>query len=508
MAKLHVDPKYVNATINELIWGSFTEHLGRCIYGGLFQPDHKTADEKGLRQDVIDEINELGISLVRYPGGNFVSNYNWKDGIGPKEDRPRRLEFAWATIEPNQFGIDEFIDWARKANVEPMIAVNLGTGTPKEAAELVEYCNHPGGTYWSDLRRKNGHEEPYGIKYWCLGNEMEGDWQAGHLSAENYADKALEAAKMMRWVDRDIKLVACGSSYHVLPEYLEWDRIVLNKLYSQIDYLSTHFYASRGGSEASEFIYAWHALDEHLSNSEAVLDFVKGKRGETKDIPVCLDEWNVWNFSDLKIDGPDDLLGATELEVTSAERWEEAPPILQEKYTLLDALTFAGLGMTLINHADRVEIACLAQLVNAIAPITTSEEGGILRQAIWYPLREFTQRGRGEVLDYRLECTKVTVNEREIPTVYAAVVRNPETRELTIFVLNANLDESVPLEIQVSGHDFKITGVRRLEGEKLNSVNTFENPNEISMKEMGSRDQSGVDLPPASFSVVTVGVAE
>ena len=508
MARLHVDPKYVNANINELIWGSFTEHLGRCIYGGLYQPDHATADDNGLRQDVIDEVKELDISLVRYPGGNYVSNYNWKDGIGPKEKRPRRLEFAWATIESNQFGIDDFIDWARKANVEPMIAVNLGTGTPKEAAELVEYCNHPGGTYWSDLRRQNGHEEPYGIKYWCLGNEMEGDWQAGHLSADNYADKALETAKMMRWVDHDIKLVACGSSYHVLPEYLEWDKIVLSKLYPHIDYISTHFYASRSDSSAEEFIHSWHELHQHLKNSEAVLDFVKGKRDEDKEIPICLDEWNVWNFSDLKINGPSDLLGATELEVTSAERWEEAPPILQEKYSLLDAVTFAGLGMTLINHADRVEIACLAQLVNAIAPITTKNDGGILRQAIWYPLHELTERGHGEVLSHRLECSKSLVKGREIPSVYSAVVYDSDNREMTLFVLNSNLEKSEPLEIEVNGSKFAIKSVRRLVGKNLTSVNTFDNPEEISMEELKDSDSSVLELPPASFSVVTVGVAK
>lgn len=504
MAHLHIDKNYCKSQIDPLIWGSFTEHLGRCIYGGLYQPGHPEATSAGLRQDVIDEVKDLGISLVRYPGGNFVSNYNWKDGIGPKKDRPKRLDFAWATVETNQFGIDDFIAWARAANVEPMIAVNLGTGTVKEAAELVEYCNHPGGTYWSDLRKKNGHEKPYGIKYWCLGNEMEGDWQAGHLSAENYAAKALEAAKMMRWVDPDIKLIACGSSYHVLPQYLEWDRIVLNKLYPHIDYISTHYYASRGNRSDQDFILSWTELDQHLSNAQAAVNFVKGKREEKHQIPICLDEWNVWNFSDLKIDGPEDLLGATELEVTSADRWETAPPILQEKYSLLDALTFAGLGITIINHSDSIGIACLAQLINAIAPITTRDDDAILRQSIWYPLKQFTEKARGQALDYHLVCDNISTDSGDMPKLHSAVVKDNEKEKLYIFVLNAALDSACPLDISVADSTVKVSEWSILQGSDLQATNTFSSPDNIRMNQVSCPNEPTLTIPPASFSVITL----
>ncbi|MDE6847694.1 MAG: alpha-N-arabinofuranosidase, partial [Lachnospiraceae bacterium] len=241
-AKCFSDKHYPIGKIDGKLYSSFTEHLGRCIYSGIYEPGHPTADEKGYRQDVAELVKELGVPVIRYPGGNFVSCYDWHDGIGPKENRPKRMDYAWSTIETNEFGIDEFCQWAEKLGIEPMIAVNLGTGNIKDAGDLVEYCNHPGGTYWSDLRAKNGHPEPYNIKYWCLGNEMEGSWQAGHLSAEDYTKKALEAAKIMRWVDPTIKLVACGSSYEMLPTYLEWDRVMLTDLYDQVDYISTHNY--------------------------------------------------------------------------------------------------------------------------------------------------------------------------------------------------------------------------------------------------------------------------
>ena len=232
-AKCFSDRHYPIGKIDEKLYASFTEHLGRSIYSGIYEPGHPTADEKGYRQDVADLVRELGVPVIRYPGGNFVSCYDWHDGIGPKENRPKRMDYAWASIETNEFGIDEFCQWARKVGVEPMIAVNLGPGNIKDAGDLVEYCNHPGGTWWSDLRAKNGHPEPYKVKYWCLGNEMEGGWQAGHLSAEDYTKKALEAAKIMRWVDPSIKLVACGSSYEMLPTYLDWDRVMLTGLYER-----------------------------------------------------------------------------------------------------------------------------------------------------------------------------------------------------------------------------------------------------------------------------------
>ena len=276
-AKCFSDIHYDIGKIDDKMYSSFTEHLGRSIYTGIYEPGHPNADEDGYRKDVMELVKELGVPVIRYPGGNFVSCYDWHDGIGPKEKRPKRMDYAWSSIETNQFGIDEFCQWAEKVGIEPMIAVNLGTGSIKDAGDLVEYCNHPGGTYWSDLRAQNGHPEPYNIKYWCLGNEMEGSWQAGHLSAEDYTKKALEAAKIMRWVDPSIKLVACGSSYEMLPTYMEWDRTMLTDLYNQVDYLSTHNYTMNSGQGTTNYLASYKQLDSHIKNSAKVIEYVKAK---------------------------------------------------------------------------------------------------------------------------------------------------------------------------------------------------------------------------------------
>ena len=166
-----------------------------------------------MRGDVIELVRELDTPICRYPGGNFVSAYNWEDGIGPKENRPKRLDLAWHTTEPNQVGIHEFADWAEKAGTEMMLAVNLGSRGLDEARNFVEYVNHPGGSYWSRPARKNGRTEPWNCRLWCLGNEMDGPWQVGHKTADEYGHLANETAKAMRGFDPTLELVVCGSSH-------------------------------------------------------------------------------------------------------------------------------------------------------------------------------------------------------------------------------------------------------------------------------------------------------
>ncbi|ADK13218.1 MULTISPECIES: alpha-N-arabinofuranosidase [Clostridium] len=503
----YYDNHFKIGDVNENLYSSFIEHLGRAVYSGIYEPGHEKADEDGFRTDAMEVIKDLKLGLVRYPGGNFVSNYDWKDGIGPKENRPKRMEFAWSSVETNQFGIDDFCRWAKKAGIEPMIAVNLGTGSVKSAAELVEYCNHPGGTYWSDLRIKNGSKEPYNIKYWCLGNEMEGTWQAGHLSAEDYAKKACEAAKLMKWVDKDIKLVACGSSYEMLPTYMDWDRIVLKELYPYVDYISTHNYNMNTNQGTSNFLASYKQLDDHIKNTERVLDYVKAKNKEEKDIKICLDEWNVWNFQDIKLDSLDDLQGLTTFEVTSAEKWEEAPAILEEKYSLLDALTVGGLAITLINNADRVKIACLAQLINVIAPITTQRNGGVLKQSTYYPFSMVSNYGRGTVLKPSVNGASYKCDFGELPLVEAATVYDKESDEIRVFALNCNQDEDTELDLQFNGFgDRKISKQFVLSGDDLELRNTFESPDNVTVKEkdLSNCDGTKVVLPKLSWNVLII----
>ena len=394
-AVCYTDIHYPVGNVDDKMFSSFTEHLGRCIYSGIYEPGHPLADEDGFRTDVMDLVKELKVPVIRYPGGNFVSCY------------------------------------------EPMIAVNLGTGSIKDAGDLVEYCNHPGGTYWSDLRIKNGSKEHYNIKYWCLGNEMEGAWQAGHLSAEDYAKKALEAAKIMKWVDPSISLIACGSSYDMLPTYLEWDRVMLKSLYDQVDYLSTHNYTLNPGQGVSNYLASWKQMDEHIKNSVKVLDYVQAQGKKKKEIKICLDEWNVWNFQDIKLDSLADLNGMTTFEITSAGKWEIAPPILQEKYSLLDAVVLGGLGISLLNNCDHVEIACLAQLINVIAPITTVKGGGSFRQATFYPFELLSRYGRGKVIRPAMETE--TFQSIYGENANATVLAMDETT--SIMVLNVGSEE-------------------------------------------------------------------
>lgn len=506
-AKCFSDKHYEIGKIDNKLYSSFTEHLGRSIYSGIYEPGHPTADEKGYRMDVAELVKELGVPVIRYPGGNFVSCYDWHDGIGPKEQRPRRMDYAWATIETNEFGIDEFCQWAEKVGIEPMIAVNLGTGSIKDAGDLVEYCNHPGGTYWSDLRAKNGHPEPYNVKYWCLGNEMEGSWQAGHLSAEDYTKKALEAAKIMRWVDPSIKLVACGSSYEMLPTYLEWDRVMLTELYDQVDYISTHNYTMNSGQGTTNFLAAYKQLDTHIKASAKAVEFVKAKNHFDKDIKICLDEWNVWNFQDIKLDSLDDLAGLTTFEMTSAEKWEVAPSILQEKYSLLDALVVGGLGITLLNNVDTVEIACLAQLINVIAPITTIRNGGLFKQAIYHPFHMLSKYGHGVTMKAVVDAETYKCEFGDLPIVEPAVVYNEETDEVRVFVLNCSQDEDTEFEMELQGYgDKKVKKHLVLNGDDLEARNTFEDPDRVVMKELEvPADSTKVVLPKMSWNIVIYG---
>ncbi len=506
-AKCFSDKHYEIGKIDNKLYSSFTEHLGRSIYSGIYEPGHPTADEKGYRMDVAELVKELGVPVIRYPGGNFVSCYDWHDGIGPKEQRPRRMDYAWATIETNEFGIDEFCQWAEKVGIEPMIAVNLGTGSIKDAGDLVEYCNHPGGTYWSDLRAKNGHPEPYNVKYWCLGNEMEGSWQAGHLSAEDYTKKALEAAKIMRWVDPSIKLVACGSSYEMLPTYLEWDRVMLTELYDQVDYISTHNYTMNSGQGTTNFLAAYKQLDTHIKASAKAVEFVKAKNHFDKDIKICLDEWNVWNFQDIKLDSLDDLAGLTTFEMTSAEKWEVAPSILQEKYSLLDALVVGGLGITLLNNVDTVEIACLAQLINVIAPITTIRNGGLFKQAIYHPFHMLSKYGHGVTMKAVVDAETYNCEFGDLPIVEPAVVYNEETDEVRVFVLNCSQDEDTEFEMELQGYgDKKVKKHLVLNGDDLEARNTFEDPDRVVMKELEvPADSKKVVLPKMSWNIVIYG---
>lgn len=460
MATLKLIRDLVIGQTDPRLFSSFLEHLGRAIYTGIYEPSHPSADNEGFRQDVLEQVKALHLEYIRYPGGNFVSGYNWKDGVG--DHRPARLDLAWRTLEPNTIGINEFKMWCDRADVQIMGAVNLGTGTPKDAAELVEYCNFPAGTTLSDWRISHGYPEPLDIKLWCLGNEMDGEWQIGHLNAEDYAKKAREAAKMMKWVDPQLELVVVGSSSPMQPTFPEWDRQVLEATYEQVDYISLHRYYWNEGND-QDFVTCHADFDHFIKTVAATVDYVKALKRSDKTIYLSVDEWNIWYLKDVQL-----------------KDWEKAPEILEDHYSFLDALAFSGLVITLLNNCDRVKIACLAQLVNVIAPIMTRPNGDVIKQTIYYPFYFFSNFGRGQVLQTLSQSSKLHTVYGESNAVVCAAVLDEQTDELNLFVLNADLSSAHSLEFEFTAfgsYDF----IERwtLHEFELNAKNTFESPERV-----------------------------
>src|SRR3954469_22614080 len=332
-ASVHVDPAFVVAPVNPRTFGSFVEHMGRNVYTGLYDPGHPTADADGFRDDVLKLVRELGVTVVRYPGGNFVSGYRWEDGVGPVAERPTRLDPAWRTIETNEFGLNEFARWAEKADLEVMLAVNLGTRGMPEAIELLEYCNHPHGTYLSDLRVSHGAKEPHGVRMWCLGNEMDGPWQLGHKTAEEYGRLAAQTARAMRQYDPKLELVACGSSFRSMPTFGSWEATVLEHTYDEVDYISAHVYYQDRGDTAA-FLGASVDMDSFINQVVATADYVGAKLKKTKKIQISFDEWNVWYLTNLPEQIP--------------KGWEVAPRVSEEAYTVTDAVVVGSMMITLL----------------------------------------------------------------------------------------------------------------------------------------------------------------
>ncbi len=392
LVKVYVDSRRTLAALDRNLFGSFLEHLGRAIYEGIYDPGSKLSDANGFRKDVMDEVRHLGVPIIRYPGGNFVSGYNWLDGVGPKQDRPRVLDKAWNATNTNQFGTNEFMAWCKAVGADPLMGLNLGTGTAEQAAALVEYCNVEKGTQWSDLRRKHGFAEPYKVKHWCLGNEMDGPWQIGHMTATEYGLKAQDAARQMHAVDPSLQLIACGSSGPFMPTYLEWDREVLEQCYEYVDALSLHRYIgntpAETGSDSSKYLAMNLSMEKQIAETIAVCDLVQGHKRSPKKLWLSFDEWNVW----YRARSGDAVNG----------HGQEAPHLLEEVYNLEDALLVGGILNSLIRHADRVKLACLAQLINVIAPIMTNPSG-MFRQTIFYPYSWALQFARGSVLNLLVE---------------------------------------------------------------------------------------------------------
>lgn len=499
---------FVIGPVDPRLFGSFVEHLGRAVYTGIYEPGHPSADQRGFRRDVLALVRELGVTVVRYPGGNFVSGYKWEDGVGPVEKRPRRREPAWMATETNAFGTNEFIDWCRLAGVEPMMAVNLGTRGPAEAGELHEYCNHPAGTALSDLRAAHGHAKPHDIRLWCLGNEMDGPWQMGHCDADEYGRRAREAAKLMRFPDAnrssspppDLEFVACGSSHRGMATFGHWERRMLEQCFEQVHHVSLHTYYAAPLDRPLAALAQADSMARFIDEVAATCDAVAAARKSSKRLTLSFDEWNVWAMDADR--------------ATWSPAWTVAPRLLEQTYTLLDALLVGGMGLALLARADRVKIACLAQLVNVIAPIMTRPGGPAWRQTIFWPFRDLSRHGRGRVL--RPACPAISLVthvplhapagvELAIEALQTIAVANDDGG-VTVFALNRS-PQTQGLTVDLQGFpSLRLATWTVLAGPDLSATNTEADPDRVVPREAdGAQFERGVlaaTLPAFSWNVL------
>ena len=492
------------ADIDRRLFGSFLEHLGRAVYTGVYEPGSPLADANGFRRDVINELKELAVPIMRYPGGNFVSGYNWLDGVGPKDKRPTVLERAWNSIETNQFGTNEFMDWCKLVNTEPLLGFNLGTGTPEMAVALVEYCNLQKGTKWSDLRRSHGYEQPHKVKYWCLGNEMDGPWQMGAMPAREYGRKARDAARQIRVVDPDTQLIACGSSNTILPTYVVWDREVLEECYDQVDGISLHNYYGNTreltGESTARFLAMNLDMERQIHEIAAVCDYVQGALKSPKRLWLSFDEWNIW-------------YRARALPFRDGNK-TFAPHLLEEVYNLEDALLVGGFLNTLMRRADRVRVGCLAQIVNVIAPLMTNSTS-VLRQTIYYPYAWALKFAHGRVLDLLVESETYPIRadglradfarNEAVPYVDVAATINPQNGEAAVFMLNRDLESERELVLEWRDpQPRRVLFCETITGSDVKAFNSFEQPGNVKPQKLDPPAVGATmtfKLPPRSYTV-------
>lgn len=493
-AQIYLDTNRVISSISPLLFSGFAEHMGRCIYEGIYDPASPYADENGLRKDVLAALRELNFRSIRYPGGNFLSGYRWLDGVGPRDQRPRRRDLAWQSIETNQFGTDEFMHFCKEINTEPMMAVNMGTGTVQDAANLVEYCNAPVGTKYADMRAAYGHPDPYQVRYWCLGNEMDGPWQIGHLEAEEYGKKAREAAKMMHWHDPSIQLVLCGSSNSQMPTYPEWDRVTLELCWEYVDYHSMHYYASKRDDDTGSFLALSTEFEDFVDTLAGVLRYVKAKRRSRHDVYLSWDEWNVVHESDAAQPQRD---------------WQEAPHLGEIRYNLEDALVVAQWLNVFLRKSDVLKITCLAQVVNLLGPILTTRDS-ILKQTIFYPIMLFSRFASGNALDVAVNAPHYETKKfGDMPLLDVSSTYNPETEANAIFIVNRSQTENLPVDLLWQNRAPKqVNHVHQVSGSDPKAANSFENPLTITAVSIDApeiKDNAAtLLLPPLSLTALDV----
>ncbi|QEO13724.1 alpha-N-arabinofuranosidase [Agromyces intestinalis] len=500
-ARLTIDPHFSVGRIDRRVFGGFVEHLGRHVYDGIYEPGHPTADPDGFRQDVIDLVKELGVSTIRYPGGNFVSGFRWEDSVGPRDERPRRLDLAWHSTETNEVGLHEFDDWLAKVGSDLMLAVNLGTRGTLEALDLLEYTNISGGTTLSQQRIDNGKADAFGVKMWCLGNEMDGPWQLGHRSADDYGKIASQTAKAMRQLDPSVELVVCGSSSAHMPTFGEWERVVLTHTYDDVDYISCHAYYEEKNGDLGSFLASAVDMDRFIETVVATADHVKAVVGSAKTIDISFDEWNVWYID--RFHGVDKIEGI--------DNWPVAPRLLEDVYSVADAVVFGNLMISLLRHADRVRSASLAQLVNVIAPIMTEPGGPAWRQTTFFPFSITSRLARGEALQLKLDApTYSTAEYGEVPLVDAVATHDADSGASAVFLVNRSQTEPVTLTIDIASlGDISVLESHLIADDDVYAKNTLDERERVTLQTNDTATIAGgeltITLPPVSWTALSLG---
>ncbi len=482
-ARVKIDTDRRIGEIDRRIYGNFIEHLGRCIYGGVFDEGSPRSDEHGFRRDVLAAARGLNVSQLRWPGGNFSSNYHWMDGVGPRDERPHRLDMAWGSAETNRFGTHEFLDYTSALGAEPYICMNLGTGTWTEAQQWVEYCNSAEDTAVTRLRKKNGRQDPWKVKYWGLGNEMDGPWQMGHRSAADYGAFALEAAKLAKWTDPDVQLVIAGSSnYGAGADWIGWNRTVLDFLKDHADYLSLHMYVGNPDNDFGDFMASSMELDERLATAAGLINAATSA-SPGRRLYVAFDEWNVW----YRARGPS----------------QKGRNILEERYDLEDALVVATFLNSFVRHADLVKMANMAQLVNVIAPIFTSE-ADLFLQTIYYPLQMFAMNSHGGSLELFVDSPRYK-SRRFDDVPYLDTSAAYKDGGLVLNVVNRHPDR--PIETDILLEDRRFSGpvmATEIGGVDLKASNDFGrkavSPQSRTLQAQGERLRYA--FPPRSYTAL------
>jgi alpha-N-arabinofuranosidase len=499
-AAIILSPRDAVAPLDRRIFGSFVEHLGRCVYTGIYEPGHATADADGFRTDVVELVRELGSTTIRYPGGNFVSGYRWEDGTGPRDQRPVRKNLAWHSTETNEVGLDEFAKWCRLTGSELMMAVNLGTRGVLEALDILEYANHPGGTALSELRRRNGSDEPHDVRMWCLGNEMDGPWQVGHMSAEDYGKLAARTAAAMKMTDPSLELVVCGSSSSSMPTFGEWERVVLEHTYDHVEFVSCHAYYQLRDNDVDSFLAASLDMDYFIATVVSTADHVRHKLHSEKEIYLSFDEWNIWYL---------DQWQEQERALTKDDPWPVAPPLLEDTFTVLDGVVLGSLLITLLKNHDRVKSASLAQLVNVIAPIMTEPGGIAWRQSTFFPFSVTSRLARGTVLKPHIEVgTYATTKYGDAPIVDAVATYDIDAQRAAVFLVNRSR-EHVTVTIDV--RELVVSTVAEavaLSDDDIFAANTRSDPERVALRTLtdATLDEGTltVALPPVSWSAIAL----